>query len=79
MTGYHFYCSLKVADCEVPAAKRTKSDVDEGERLIAEFLTSVRELAASNIDDKEMEAKLEVLKQQLLSADNMYIKSILQQ
>lgn len=64
-------------EIKTPAAKRSKLESDEGEKTIATFLSSVRQLASSDIGDEEMEAKFEALKLDLMNTDNEYIKSIL--
>lgn len=61
----------------MPLAKRSKLESDEGEKTIETFLSSVRELACSDIGDKEIEARFEELKLDLVKTDNEYIKSIL--
>jgi hypothetical protein len=59
-----------------PEAKKSKLESDEGEQLIEAFLSSVRQLAASGIGDKEMEEKFEALKLDLMNSDNEYVHSV---
>lgn len=60
-----------------PAAKRSKLESEEGEKTIAAFLSSVRELVSLDIADEEIEARFQALKSDLLNTDNEYVKSIL--
>ena len=76
-----FWCiaSTETID-EPPQAKKKKlekEENEEGEKIIENFLSSVRELASSGISDQEMTLKLEKLKLDFLSTDNAYVKSIL--
>lgn len=64
-------------DTQVPAAKRSKVESEEGERIIAMFLSSVQKLASSDISDAALATKLEQLKLEFLQTDNDYVKSIL--
>lgn len=74
-------CAVTVSavcdDMRAPEAKRSKLESDEGEKTIAVFLSSVRQLASLDIGDEEMEEKFEALKLDLMNTDNEYIKSIL--
>lgn len=61
----------------MPPAKRSKLESEEGERIITAFLSSVQELASSDISDAALEDKLKQLKLEFLQTDNDYVKSIL--
>ena len=60
-----------------PEAKRRKLESEEGNKTIAAFLSSVRELALLDIAEEEMETRFQALKLDLINTDNEYVKSIL--
>ncbi|XP_056285189.1 DNA mismatch repair protein Msh2 isoform X1 [Pseudoliparis swirei] len=62
---------------EEPEAKRRRTDKQEGENLIQDFLEKAKSLAAATLSDEEVKAALKKMKQELVAKDNAYITDIL--
>ncbi|KAK3589346.1 hypothetical protein CHS0354_009989 [Potamilus streckersoni] len=60
-----------------PAVKKRKLVKQEGEQLIEDFLSNVKQIPVSKLSNEEISAELEKLKAHLLAKDNAYIKDIL--
>lgn len=61
-----------------PPAKRSKLEgQEEGDKIIADFLDNVHELASLDISDVDMKMKFDKLKLDFIHTDNAYIKAVL--
>ena len=52
-------------------------DQEIGEKIISDFLDNVQELSSLDISDADMKVKFDKLKLDFMSADNAYVKAIL--
>ena len=64
---------MKCDEDGIPAAKRSKLESDEGEKVMTNFLSAVSELANSEIEEEEMRAKFEQLQSDLLNTDKIVL------
>ncbi|XP_076615909.1 DNA mismatch repair protein Msh2 [Chaetodon auriga] len=62
---------------EEPEAKRRRTDKQEGEHLIQDFLEKAKSLPAATMSDEEVKAELRRMKQELVGKNNRYIREIL--
>ena len=69
------HCSLGSGNGDEPSAKRRRLDVQEGEVLIGQFMSQAKSLL-DNPDETEVVARLEALKEEILSKGNPYIQAI---
>ena len=63
-----------------PLAKRRKTEAEEGEKIIADFLTHSQELfdchQRGEVSKDKAEEQFELMKKEVLASDNTYIQSI---
>ncbi|KAI3365117.1 hypothetical protein L3Q82_010238 [Scortum barcoo] len=62
---------------EEPEAKRRRTDKQEGEKLIQNFLEKAKSLSAATMSEDEVKAALRKMKQELVGKNNTYITEIL--
>ena len=63
-----------------PSAKRKKTEMEEGEKIIADFLAETQELAdrqkRKEISKGQVEQRLEEMRKEVLASGNSYIQTI---
>ncbi|XP_042363593.1 DNA mismatch repair protein Msh2 [Plectropomus leopardus] len=62
---------------EEPEAKRRRTDKQEGENLIEEFLEKAKSLPAATMSEEEVKATLRKMKRELVAKNNAYVAEIL--
>ena len=73
---------LTEGDGEPAAAKRKKTEAEEGEKIISEFVSRAEQLAErqrrGEISKEEAEQQLEAMKKEVNASKNSYIQKILE-
>lgn len=71
--------SLSLSDegSEEPSAKRHRSESMEGEKLIAEFLTRVKELLKRSLSEDDLKTEIEKMKKDITAHDNAYVQAVI--
>lgn len=75
-----FYCLLSSQpdeEGEEPAAKRRRTEKKEGERLISEFLTRVKELSKTSLSEDKLKARIDEMKKDIIAKDNAYVQAVI--
>ncbi|XP_047464338.1 DNA mismatch repair protein Msh2 [Mugil cephalus] len=62
---------------EEPEAKRRRTDKQDGEKLIQDFLQKVKSLPVATMTEEEVKVELRRMKQELTAKNNAYIHEIL--
>uniref|UniRef100_A0A4W3GY48 DNA mismatch repair protein n=1 Tax=Callorhinchus milii TaxID=7868 RepID=A0A4W3GY48_CALMI len=62
---------------EGPAAKKSRQDKKDGEKIIADFLSDVKALPMTDASDEEMKRELVRLKSEVLAKNNHFVQGIL--
>lgn len=64
-----------------PAAKRKKTEAEEGERIVSEFLSQAEQLfegqRRGEVSQEEVEQQLQAMKKEVMASENSYIQNIL--
>lgn len=64
-----------------PAAKRKKTEAEEGEKMISEFLSHAEQLfegqRRGELSQEEVQQQLEAMKKGVMASENSYIQNIL--
>ena len=72
--------SLRTEGDGEPAAKRRKTEAEEGEKIIADFLSHANELfdrhKKAEISKEQVQQRLEEMKEEVLASGNSYIKTL---
>lgn len=72
---------LTEGDGEPAAAKRKKTEAEEGEKLISEFVSRAEQLAEGQrrgeVSKEEAQQQLEAMKKEVMASKNLYIQNIL--
>ncbi len=63
---------------EEPAAKRSRSERVEGERLIQQFVLKAQELVEGSLPEAVVRATMEDMKREISTSDNAYVKAVIQ-
>ncbi|XP_014768650.1 DNA mismatch repair protein Msh2 [Octopus bimaculoides] len=66
-----------MAGDDEPAVKKRKSEKQEGERIIEDFLKSVKNLPLDTLTNEQLKSEISNLKAGVESKNNLYIKDIL--
>ncbi|XP_078085784.1 DNA mismatch repair protein Msh2 isoform X1 [Mustelus asterias] len=62
---------------EGPAAKKSRQEKQDGERIIAEFLSNVRALPFTDMSEEDVKQKLMKLKSEVLAQNNGFINEMI--
>ncbi|GCB61633.1 hypothetical protein scyTo_0012953 [Scyliorhinus torazame] len=62
---------------EGPAAKKSRQEKQDGERIIAEFLSKIRALPITDMSEEDLKQKLMKLKSEVLAQNNGFINEII--
>ncbi|XP_059841688.1 DNA mismatch repair protein Msh2 [Hypanus sabinus] len=61
---------------EGPLAKKSRQEKQDGERIIADFLASIKALPICDLSEKQVKQKLMMLKSEVLAQNNSFINEI---